>query len=289
MAIRRSLNMAPCGTMFPCPSEGRGCYTSDVVFHLPVTLRLENNLAPLRDGVCRFWQRINLPEDHHAMRTLGFITLLALTGWLIGCGNVGPGSTPPAVHPSPSTAKSTAPQAGEQETASTPTGSLEAAADDESGTEITLTTVDYDGVIAAVEKHKGKVVVMDAWATWCGPCVKEFPNLVKLHHKYDPEKVACISLSFNDGAVTDDPEDGAQAATKFLKEQKATFDNLLTANQDVWDQVYRKFEFGSIPAVFVYDQEGNLAKLFRDGGKDAPPIYEQVEELVKELLGKEEG
>ena len=64
-----------------------------------------------------------------------------------------------------------------------------------SDVKLDLKTVDE--VKALIASKKGKVVVMDAWSTYCDPCMKEFPGLVALHKKYGPEKLACISLCVN--------------------------------------------------------------------------------------------
>lgn len=148
---------------------------------------------------------------------------------------------------------------------------------------ITLKTVNYEGILAAVARHKGKIVVVDAWATWCPPCVKEFHGLVELHKKHGPDKVACVSLSFNDGSVTDDPDDGEQAALPFLQDKGATFDNLIVADQDVAAEANMKLDFPSIPAILVYNRAGEIEQRFMEEAK-AKPIYERVNELVEKLL-----
>ena len=75
-----------------------------------------------------------------------------------------------------------------------PTG--DAPESDDAQSKVTVKILDYEGIMDLVKQHKGKVVVMDAWSTFCEPCIKEFPGLVKLHKQYGPDKVACISLSF---------------------------------------------------------------------------------------------
>ena len=52
------------------------------------------------------------------------------------------------------------------------------------GKAVALAAVDYDGLGKAIRGLRGKVVVVDIWATWCPPCKREFPELVKLHDKY---------------------------------------------------------------------------------------------------------
>lgn len=142
---------------------------------------------------------------------------------------------------------------------------------------VELEIKDYGGIMESVAKHRGEVVVMDAWSTQCEPCMKEFHNLVELQHKY-PDRVACISLSF-DYEGLGKPEDQRSKVLEFLHSQHADIENLLSSDSS--DDLYSKFKLASIPAVFVYDRQGKLAKRFTD-----PFTYADVNRLVDELVGK---
>ena len=63
--------------------------------------------------------------------------------------------------------------------------------------EIELQILDFEAIQKLIASKKGKVVVVDAWSTSCPPCMKEFPHLVALHKKHNPEDLAYISLSFD--------------------------------------------------------------------------------------------
>lgn len=142
--------------------------------------------------------------------------------------------------------------------------------------EVTLVVKDYDGLQALIASKKGKVVVVDAWSTYCDPCMKEFPGLVGLHKKYGPEKVACISMCTNYSGIGK-PEDEIAEPLAFLKKQGATFDNLLSSDAD--EALYKKLKIASIPCIFVYDADGKLAKLF-----DKETTYVEVEKVVAPLV-----
>jgi thiol-disulfide isomerase/thioredoxin len=171
---------------------------------------------------------------------------------------------------------------------SKPTGNEPAsAAVDETGAEnptIKVQFKGYEGVQELIKSHQGKVVVMDCWSTWCEPCVKEFPGLVKLHEKYGADDVACISLCFNyEGLKKETPEEHEESVLKFLREQHAEFDNVI-ANEPS-EELYGKFGFPSVPAVFVYDRKGELAKRFENRDAKAKPFtYEGVGAEVEKLL-----
>lgn len=152
------------------------------------------------------------------------------------------------------------------------------------GTAVKVQFQGYEGVQELIKSHEGKVVVMDCWSTWCEPCKKEFPGLVALHEKYGPDKVACVSVCFDyEGLKKEKPEDYEPAVLEFLREQRASFDNVI-ANEPS-DELYKKFDFPSVPAVFVYDRQGELAKGFQNrDAKAAPFTYKDVDAEVASLL-----
>ena len=141
---------------------------------------------------------------------------------------------------------------------------------------VKIQVLDFDGLQKLIAAQSGKVVVMDCWSTSCAPCIKEFPNLVALHKKYGPAKVACISLSFDyDGS--EKLEDVQPPVQKFLERQGATFDNVLSSVPS--DELCKKLDLPSIPAVYVFDRDGKLSKRF-EGSK----AYDGVPELVEKLV-----
>lgn len=148
--------------------------------------------------------------------------------------------------------------------------------------EVRVRVADYDEIMATIEKQAGKVVVMDCWSTWCEPCIKEFPRLVKLHEKYGPKKLACLSLSFDyDGSGK--PEDVQADVLDFLTKQQAAFDNLLSSEEA--ETLLKKLDLPSIPAVYVFDRKGKLAERFDDSHNTSGKFsYDDVETLVARLV-----
>jgi thiol-disulfide isomerase/thioredoxin len=140
---------------------------------------------------------------------------------------------------------------------------------------VELTSVKLAALKDAVAKHKGQVVVVDFWATFCVPCKAEFPNLVKLHKDLGGRGVACISVTIDDA-------DGKAAALKFLQKQGAAFENF---HLDENEKVYQKeFAFASVPTVLVYGKDGALAKKFNADKDENKFTYKDVRKLVEEMI-----
>jgi thiol-disulfide isomerase/thioredoxin len=139
---------------------------------------------------------------------------------------------------------------------------------------IELKVVKFDGLEKAIAAAKGKVVVIDFWATFCAPCKKEFPNLVNLHKQYGPDKIACISVTVDDN----EPKPKA-AALKFLKAREATFTNLLL--DEPAEDWQKKFGAGAVPIVMVYGRDGKLVQKFTADEKEFS--YKDVFKVLESL------
>jgi thiol-disulfide isomerase/thioredoxin len=139
--------------------------------------------------------------------------------------------------------------------------------------------VKYADLCNLVRANKGKVVVVDFWATNCRPCIAEFPSLVKLNTKYKQDGLLAISVSL------DDPANEAlrPKILSFLERQKA--DQLTNVQMDdTWDLVTQKLDINGIPCVYVFNQDGRIAGKWSDKTKEAD--YGEIEKMVAELLKK---
>ncbi|MFQ5510908.1 MAG: redoxin domain-containing protein [Candidatus Krumholzibacteriia bacterium] len=125
-----------------------------------------------------------------------------------------------------------------------------------------------DGKELSLEKYRGKVVLIDFWATWCGPCRVEMPNVVNLHKKYREKGFEIIGVS--------------------LDRDRSVFDSYIKSNDMVWPQYFdgagwnnrvaAKYKVRSIPATYLIDRRGKIR--YRSlRGKE---LEEAVAELVKE-------
>jgi thiol-disulfide isomerase/thioredoxin len=141
----------------------------------------------------------------------------------------------------------------------------------------TLTEVDADGLRQAIASRNGKVVFVTMWATWCAPCVAEFPDIVTLYGKYHAKGLEVIAVSLDTEAAR---------AIPFLDKQKAEFVNLLKSGGQDDDAFKRSFEAdwldkeaGALPASWLFDQAGRR-KYFHVGKFDPPALDRQIGELL---------
>jgi len=122
---------------------------------------------------------------------------------------------------------------------------------------------------------KGKVVMVNFWATWCPPCVKEFPELVKLRNDYKDMDFELVFISLDEASELD------KKLKPFLKKQGVDFTSYLgifPKPEELMEFIDKKWQ-GEIPVTYVYDKEGQLKAQFM-GSK----TYEQFETEVKKLV-----
>jgi thiol-disulfide isomerase/thioredoxin len=140
-----------------------------------------------------------------------------------------------------------------------------------------LAPVDDKAVKSMVEHDKGKVVLLNFFASWCAPCHKEFPDIVKLYDKYKDQGLDVIAVSMND--VTEKPDMEA-----FIKEMKPPFTVYLTSSTE--DSAYKAFydvwntqDGDTLPMSIIYDRDGKLQHYYPKERN-----YAQMEQDVTPLL-----
>ena len=122
---------------------------------------------------------------------------------------------------------------------------------------------------------KGKVVVIDFWATWCGPCVAEMPANKKLYAEFKDKGVEFIGISLDKSEA----EGGLTALKKFVKENEIGWPQYFQGK--FWEGDFsKKWGVNSIPRVFIIDADGKLASTEARGN---------LETLIPELITKRDG
>lgn len=104
-----------------------------------------------------------------------------------------------------------------------------------------------------LSNYSGKVLVVNLWATWCGPCRMETPELVKLHKEYQARGVEMVGLS------TEDPEASAASVRNFMKAFGVDY-RIGWATPEVAGILMQGR--GSIPQSFIINREGQIIKRF---------------------------
>ncbi len=135
-----------------------------------------------------------------------------------------------------------------------------------------LPTVGEDLVQKVVQPHRGRIVIVNFWATWCAPCREEFPDLVRLYRE-NKSSVVLVAVSM------DEPEDAGKALD-YLKQQKMDFPAYIRGFKD-FEAFVNAIDpkwMGAIPATFVFDKSGK--RVFSQEGK---VTYDQLKTVIGRL------
>lgn len=103
-----------------------------------------------------------------------------------------------------------------------------------------------DGTSYELSKYKGKVVVVNFWATWCGPCRKEIPDFIEAYKKHRGNGLEIIGISLD--------QDGWTKVTPFVKQSKINYPVVLGDQQVVENYG----GINAIPTTFIVDRNGNI-------------------------------
>jgi thiol-disulfide isomerase/thioredoxin len=122
---------------------------------------------------------------------------------------------------------------------------------------VTVSLVDRPAFDAAIAQHRGKVVLVDFWATWCLPCVEQLPHTLELGRKMADRGLAVVTVS------CDEPSDSERVA-ELLRSKDAGGATNLISQFGVSAQTMETFEImgGAVPFYQLYDRTGKLRQTF---------------------------
>ena len=129
---------------------------------------------------------------------------------------------------------------------------------------------DLEGNAVSLADQQGQVVLVDFWATWCGPCIEEMPHIQQLHEHYKDQGLVVLAIS------TDDQKSAVQP---FIEKKGYTFPVLFADGE-----VQPAYQISGIPSVYLIDRAGEIR--FHQVGY-SPGSEKNLERQVEELLAEE--
>ena len=136
-----------------------------------------------------------------------------------------------------------------------------------------------------LDSYEGKVVILNFWATWCGPCQIEIPSLVRLRDSFDSKQVAIVGVSLD---VNGTPRQMEGLVKDFAKQFEINYPLYLDSDHELAMRFDKLAQFlPAIPATLVFDQTGEIRYTHRGiprnrKGKLDP--YSALGEQIQELL-----
>ena len=136
--------------------------------------------------------------------------------------------------------------------------------------DFTLTSLDGETEYTLSEL-KGQVVYIDFWASWCGPCRRSFPEVMKLHDEYRDQGFVVLAVSL---------DRKVESAIQFMKKQKATFPSVF----DRGGVVARKYGVRNIPSALLVGPDGEVAHSgIGFDPRKLPALKSTIEELLNDV------
>jgi len=132
-----------------------------------------------------------------------------------------------------------------------------------------FTLPDLSGKKVSLSDFKGKVVILDFWATWCPPCRREIPSFNEIY-KDRAQGFEIIGISLDEG--------GVDAIRKGMKKHKLKIDYIVLVGDDKISEKYGNID--AIPTTFILDQEGNIVNKFI-GERPKKVFEDEIKKLIK--------
>jgi thiol-disulfide isomerase/thioredoxin len=137
-----------------------------------------------------------------------------------------------------------------------------------------LTLRDLNGSKVRMAEYQGRIVVLNFWATWCGPCKEELPRLGEMAQRYAGQNVAFVLASIDEQKKLD-------AVRDYVEQQKVTLPVWVGANVDLLEQLSGT---NVVPATLIIDDKGEIVRAINGEARD-----EDVKEALDWLLNGKHG
>ncbi len=143
-----------------------------------------------------------------------------------------------------------------------------------------LQLVTYAQWVRELESMRGRIVVVDYWATWCAPCVERFPRVMEMARRWSKSGVTFVTVSLDD---RDDPKSIAKVQ-EFLAQQNARTPNYLM--NEVIPDAFEKLGLLGVPAVMIYDRSGKMSKKLTGDDPNHQYTEADVESAIRSAVRK---
>lgn len=139
--------------------------------------------------------------------------------------------------------------------------------------DFTLTSLDEEEI--TLSDYRGKVVVVNFWATWCGPCKYEIPMLIDFQEQYGTDNLIILGIAINSGSK--------EKIKKFAEDFNITYPILYGSDEELGKIVYLYGNFASIPSTFIINRKGEVTNYIR-GAQSKSVFQTNIEEQLKSNL-----
>lgn len=133
---------------------------------------------------------------------------------------------------------------------------------------------DVDGGSFKLEDKKGKVLLVNLWATWCGPCRSEMPELIAMQNKFKEQGFEVVGLDADD--------ESADEIKTFARSMKLNY-QLGVADPKLIGEFRNITRMDGIPQSLLINREGKLTGIFLGGG---PKVVNQMRETVEKIVNQ---
>lgn len=107
---------------------------------------------------------------------------------------------------------------------------------------------DIDGELVSIDDFKGRVILLNFWATWCGPCKREIPDFIDLQNEYGDDGLTIVGIALDEHSLV----------TAFVKEWEINYPVLIGT-----EEVSMRYgNIRSIPTTFIIDRSGAVVKSY---------------------------
>lgn len=139
--------------------------------------------------------------------------------------------------------------------------------------DFTLTSLDGEKI--TLSDFRGKVVMVNFWATWCGPCRYEIPMLIEFQETYGTDNLIVLGVAINSGSK--------ENIEKFAKEFSITYPILYGSDEEIEKLVYMYGNFASIPSTFILNRKGEVTNYIR-GAQSRSVFQSSIEQQLDSNL-----